>query len=159
MRIAYIAILKRNKRLSDIQTYRPVLIYRWLRGPMGKCIRGTQPMGILVAFPTILLNVLVVGLPTIVFDRVLVEMKKCLKDVFGKYCGLRFLRLGRNRAQLVPQLTLLSLPIQSLLPLLFHLNLAYGISNTLHVQTPILLLGNNNTMLSAHDFHLICSHF
>ena len=87
MRIAYIAILKRNKRLSDIQTYRPVLIYRWLRGPMGKCIRRTQPMGILVAFPTILLNVLVVGLPTIVFDRVLVEMKNVLKMCLASTVG------------------------------------------------------------------------
>ena len=49
---------------------------------MGKCIRGTQSMCILIAFPTILLDVLVVSLPTIVFDRIPVAMKNALKIFF-----------------------------------------------------------------------------
>ena len=101
-------------------------------------------MGILVAFPS----------PDHRFRSCPRSNEKFLEIFVGKNCGLRFLRLGKKRTHLVPQLTLLSLPIKSLLPLLFHLNIAYGIMNLLHVPTPILLLGNNNTMLSAHSFSL-----
>ena len=109
-------------------------------------------MGILVAFLIMLLDALVVGLPTVVLDRVLVTTKEALKIFFGKNCGLRFLRLERNQSHLVPRLTLLSSPPKSLLPLLFRHLLFYGTLDLLQVTTSSLLLGNNSTMLSARGF-------
>ena len=119
---------------------------------MEKCIHRTRPIGILVAFLIMLLDALVVGLPTIVLDRVLVTTKEALKIFFGKNCGLRFLRLKRNQSHLVPCLTLLSSPPKSLLPLHFRHPLFYETLDLLQVPMPSLLLGNNSTMLSARGF-------
>ena len=115
-------------------------------------IHRTRPMGILVAVLVILLDVLVVFLPTIVLVRASVTTKKSLKIFFGQNCWLRFLRLEKNQSHLVPRLTLLSSPPKSLLPLLFRHLLFYGTLDLLQVTTSSLLLGNNSTMLSARGF-------
>ena len=100
-------------------------------------------MGILVVSLKTSLNVLVVGPLNIGFVGVPRALTKTYAKYFGMNCGLTFLPLERNRAHLLPQLTVLFPHLLFLLILPSH-----------HVQTLTLLLGKSIKMPTVHVFLL-----
>ena len=141
--------LAEQTREANIQL---VLINRWWRVPMGKCILRNHPMGILVISPMTLLKILVVGLLNIGFVGVPAVMKKTYANFCDNNCGLTFLPLERNRVHLLPQPTVLFPPL--LFFLTFLSNLLLGIAHLFHVPTLTLLLGKSIKMPNVHVFLL-----
>ena len=110
---------------------------------MGKFILRTQPMIILVVSLKTSLDVLVVGPLHIGFVGVPKALTNAYATYFGMNCGLTFLPLERNRAHLLPQLTVLFPHLLFLLTLPSH-----------HVQTLTLLLGKSIKTPNDHVFSL-----
>ena len=106
--ISNIAIHWLSKRYEIIhQVLPPMLIHLLSQRRMEKCTRRTRTINTLVAFLMGSKAVLAIDLLRIDSARVLARTIKPFEISFGRNFGLTFLLIGRNRAPLPFQLTLL----------------------------------------------------